>query len=401
MKILFINKFFYLNGGSEKVFFQERSFFKNKGYHIVDFSMKDKRNFTSAFENDFVPNIEFQKSGNTVKKICQAVSFVHSPVSVRRIKKLILEEKPEIAHLHNIYHQLTPSIIPVLKSYGIKIIMTLHDYKMICPSYLALNDGKICNACQGRFFLKPIILNCQDSFYKSALMSMEAFFHKWKKSYGSVDLFIAPSQFMATHTAQRIPAEKIKVLRNGVDIDAYHPEYNDDEYALYFGRLSKEKGIKTLLKATRLLKNNLPLKIVGTGPLEIELRKQYPDAEFLGYKTGDELKRLISRAAFVIVPSEWYENCSMVVLEAMAFGKPVIGSKIGGIPEQVEDGETGFLFDMENTHELADKMILLWSDKILRRRLGKNARKKLENEYALNDHCQNLKSIYKDLLSNG
>jgi len=132
--------------------------------------------------------------------------------------------------------------------------------------------------------------------------------------------------------------------------------------------------------------------------MEKELCTKYPDVEFLGYKSGQELNSLIANAAFVVVPSEWYENCSMVVLESMAFGKPVIGSRIGGIPEQIEDGRTGFLFEMGNVKELSEKMDILSSDKELRKNLGKAARKKVKAAYSLAKHCHELESIYKKLL---
>ena len=398
MKILFTNKFFHLNGGSETVFFQERSFFTQNNYEIIDFSMKDDRNINSPFADYFIPNINYQKSSGIKKQIQQAFSFVHSSLAVKNIQALIEKEKPSIAHLHNIYHQLTPSIIPILKKYGVKVLLTLHDYKLVCPSYLALKNEKICEECKGTHFWKPVTTNCQNSYAQGFLLSAEAIFHKWKGSYDDVDLFLAPSQFMADQINQRIPSKKIQVLHNGINIEEYQPNYNDQGYGLYFGRLSKEKGIETLLKAHMNMPHSFPLKITGTGPLKTVLSKKYSNVEFLGYKSGQELNTLIANAAFVIVPSEWYENCSMVILESMAFGKPIIGSSIGGIPEQIEDGKTGFLFEMGNVEELSKKMTQLANDTKLRQYFGKNARNKLENEYSLNEHCQKLENLYKDLL---
>ncbi|ACN15630.1 putative lipopolysaccharide N-acetyl-glycoaminyltransferase [Desulforapulum autotrophicum HRM2] len=276
--------------------------------------------------------------------------------------------------------------------------MTLHDFKLICPNYIALRGDNFCLECEGHKFWKPLVLNCQNSHFKSLLLSLEAIFHQWKRSYEQVHLFLAPSQFMADQISRRIPTEKIRVLHNGIDLKLYQPQDDDNGYGLYFGRLSKEKGIETLLKAHKINSSEIPLKIVGTGPLEANLKNDYPDAEFLGYKTGDELTEIISSAAFVVVPSEWYENCSMVVLESMALGKPIIGSRIGGIPEQIEDGETGFLFEMGNIEELAKKMNILANDKNLRRKFGKAARLKVEIEYDLEKHCTELESIYKKLI---
>jgi glycosyltransferase involved in cell wall biosynthesis len=400
MKVLFANKFFFLNGGSETVFFQERDFLLKQGHEVVDFSMMDERNQPSAYADFFVPNTSYNSGGGIVPKLQQAISFIHSSVAVNKIEELVLQEKPQIAHLHNIYHQLTPSIIPVLKKHGVKIVLTLHDCKLVCPSYLALDlrNNVICNACAGGKFWKAFTLNCQNSRMRGLLLATEAMFHKWKGSYDGVDLFLTPSRFLADLTKQRIPQEKIKVLHNGIDQNIYQPQYGDQGYGLYFGRLSKEKGIQTLLRAHRNL--NFLLKIAGTGPLEEKLRKEYPEVEFLGYQSGQNLNNLIANAAFVVVPSEWYENCSMVVLESMALGKSIIGSRIGGIPEQIEDGETGFLFEMGKENEMGEKMTALINNSELRNKMGRAARKKLEDEYSFESHCQKLLNIYTRLMHN-
>lgn len=399
MKILLANKFFYLNGGSETVFFQERDYLLEKGYNVIDFSMQDEKNHASPYTDFFIKKIDFQQSVGLKNKVQQAISFVHSTEAVSKLEQLLVQEKPDIAHLHNIYHQLTPSIIPVLKKHGVKIVVTLHDCKLICPSYLALKAGKICDDCQGKYFWKPFITNCQNSHIHGLLLSIEAYWHKWKKSYDGVDLFLTPSSFFANLTAKRIAADRIQILHNGIDTEKYYTNFSDQGYALYFGRLVKEKGVTTLLQAHKHLAAKLPLKIVGTGPLEKELSKDYPAAEFLGYQSGQSLHDLIANAAFVVVPSEWYENCSMVVLESMAFGKPVIGSRIGGIPEQIEDGKTGFLFEMGNVRKLTKKMTVLMKNSSLLVEMGRAAREKLEKEYSLTEHNQQLLRIYSNLLA--
>ena len=398
MKILVVNKFFYLNGGSETVFFQERDFLLSKNHEIIDFSMACENNFFSSFANYFVPQIIYHSNDGILKKFQQSINFIHSSIAVRKLEELIIQEKPQIAHLHNIYHQITPSIIPVLKKHGIKIVMTLHDFKLICPSYLALRGDKICNDCDGVKFTKPFTTNCQNSLFKGLLFSLEALFHQWRGSYDLVDCFISPSNFLANLVQKRINPEKIHSLHNGIDTDSWKPYQEDDGYGLYLGRISKEKGIKTLLAAHAGLGSTFPLKIAGTGPLEKELQATYQRAEFLGYQTGQVLKGIIGRASFVIVPSEWYENCSMAVLEAMALGKPIIASRIGGLPEQISDGETGLLFEMGNTTDLANKIRTLADNPTLRAAMGQAARIKLENEYSLKDHCASLVQLYEKLL---
>ncbi len=399
MKVLLVNKFFFPKGGAETVFFQERNFLLEQEVGVVDFSMEDKNNFPSPFSRYFVPHIDYYEQNSVRQRVRNGLSFVHSSVAVKNIEQLIVREQPDIAHLHNVYHQLTPSIIPVLKKHGVKVVMTLHDCKLICPSYLALrSDGRICERCAGKYFWRAATTNCQGSMAHSMLLATEAIYHKWKGSYDGVDLFLLPSKFLAKLTEKRISPYRIKVLHNGISTGDYHPNYGSQGYAIFLGRLSREKGVATLLQANRMSKTKLSLKVVGTGPLSEKLIEEYPEVEFMGFRCGQELKDLVSNSAFVVVPSECYENCSMVVLEAMALGKPVIGSRIGGIPEQIEDGINGYLFEMGNVGELAEKMDILNHDDEMRERLGRAARKKLEQDYSLSEHNRQLLNIYSDLL---
>lgn len=399
MKVLIANKFFYLKGGAERVLFQEREFLIKRGVKVIDFSMYDSQNFSSEYSSYFVSNIDYYNVKGVWEKLKTALKFVHSPEAVKKIRDLIRREKPDLAHLHNIYHQLTPSIIHPLKEQGIKVVLTLHDGKLICPTYLMLDrDLKPCLDCQGKYFYKPFLKNCANSRVQSILLMIEAYWHRFFKSYDKVDLFIAPSQFLADVVTKRIPKDKIVILRNGIKLNEYIPSYEDEGYALYFGRLSREKGIKTLLDAHQKLAKEIPLKIIGTGPMEAELKAQYPKVEFLGYRIGEELKQLVARASFVVVPSEWYENCPMAVLEAMALGKPILASHIGGLSELVEDGKTGLLFEAGNVEELKEKMLFLWKNKDLRLKLGKKAREKAEKEFSLEKHCKELLNIYEKIL---
>ena len=398
MKILFANKFFFLKGGSERVFFQERDFLLEKGHSVVDFSMMDNRNLYSNYTPFFVPNVDYNFRQNVIVKAYIAAKFVHSYHAMQKIREIVCLEKPNIAHLHNIYHQLTPSIIPFLKKNDVKVVLTMHDLKLICPGYLALRGSQICLDCEGWKFWKPFTTNCQNSFTKGLLLSVEACFHQLKKTYEYVDYFLAPSNFVADLVAQRIDRRKIIVLHNGIDTREFAPCYDDDDYILYFGRLSREKGVTTLLDAQKKMRCTFPLKIIGSGPYEGQIQEKYPEVHLEGYKTGESLKRLIQNASFVVVPSEYYENCAMAVLEAMACGKPVIGSKIGGIPEQIDDNITGLLFEKGNVSDLAAKMDYLVENIDARKKMGKAARKKIEMEFSQKKHCESLVKIYENLL---
>jgi len=397
--ILLANKYFFLKGGSETVFFQERDFLLKSGTKVIDFSMEDSQNFLSPHSQYFVSNIDYHKVKGALSKVCLAAKMIHSREAISKLTKLIEKETPDLAHLHNIYHQLTPSIIPLLKKHSVRVLVTLHDGKLICPSYNMLCKGQICVDCGGTSFWKPALKNCDGSRLQGVLLTLEAYWHKWVKSYDHVDRFLVPSRFLSQLVSQRISKDKITVLPNGVDTNKYTPNFDDRGYALYFGRISSEKGIETLLQAHGVFNGKKVLKVVGTGPLMKDLQGRYRDAKFLGYKSGNNLLETIGNSAFVVVPSEWYENCSMVVLEAMAMGKPVIGSRIGGIPEQIEEDETGLLFEPGNVEDLRNKMVFLWDNKKIRKDMGRAARARLENEFSLDEHCSKLLKIYKETLA--
>lgn len=400
MKILFANKFFFLNGGSERVFFQERDFLKKDNCQIIDFSMKHEKNLESDFKDFFIENVDFKNDNSSLSKFKTACSFVHSKEAVNKIEQLIQDTHPYIAHLHNIYHQMTPSIIKTLKKNGVKVVLTLHDSKLICPNYTMLNNSDICTKCFNGAYWNAAIEKCYDnSIAKSTLIAIEAYFHKIMKSYEHVDIFVAPSNFLANIISHRIPSDKIRVIPNGIDTNEFTEDCSDNGYILYYGRISKEKGIATLLRAYDQLESKIPLKILGDGPLLEHLKSEFPNAEFLGYKTGDELKKLISKSSFLVVPSECNENCPMTIIESMASGKPVIGSKIGGIPELIQENSTGLLFEKGNAADLAEKMKILIKHIDLRLKMGKNARQIAEKQYSIETHMNKLIDVYNELVS--
>jgi len=408
LKVLMINKFFFLKGGSERVFFQERKFLQDNGIKVLDFSMQHPENIPSSYSNYFIHNIEYSDSDtksslSIFKKIQNGLKLISNAEAVKLLKKLIEKEKPDLAHMHNIYHQLTPSIIPVLKKAGIKTVMTLHDYKLICPSYNMINREHVCNKCHGSSFWHAVSNRCmQGSVSRSMMLAVEAYWHYWLKSYEKVDAFISPSRFLADLVKKyRFSDRNIAVIPNGIDPKSYKPSWNDNNYIVYFGRISPEKGVETLLKAYNLLnsdRSRIGLKIVGQGPQMNSLKEKYTNVEFTGYKEGKELKRLVGEASFVVVPSQWYENCSMSVLEAMAMGKAIIASNVGGLPEQIDDGKTGLLFGMGDAGELKEKMMILAENKKLRLQMGKAARKKLIKEYSFAMHGEKIINLFAKLI---
>lgn len=401
MKILFANKFFYRNGGSEVVMFQERDFLLKEGHAVVDFSMQDDRNFESPYANHFVTQQDY-RGGGRLGKLKSALTFVHSPEAVRKIGALIDATRPDLVHCHNIYHQLTPSIIGAAKARGVPVALTLHDSKPVCPVYTRLRNGKPCSECLDGSFAPVLKHRCaENSLGKSALLYAEAVVQRRLGNYEKVDSFIAPSRFMADSVARRFPGEQVALLYNGVDVANIPAEGWDEGYALFLGRLSHEKGVATLLRAHAASGSRWPLLIAGTGPLRDDLMAQYKHAKFAGHLSGDALKQALAGAAVVVVPSECYENCPMSVLEAMAYGKPVVGSRMGGIPELVAEGETGLLFEAGNAGELGACLDRLMGDAALRQRMGRAARARAEREFPLEKHNAGLMEIYETLVRAG
>jgi glycosyltransferase involved in cell wall biosynthesis len=399
MKVLMANKFFFLNGGSETVFFQERDFLLASGVAVVDFSMHDERNLQSSYAAHFVGSRQYRKGSGVLQKAKAAVSLIHSPLAVRNISTLIETERPDIVHCHNIYHQLTPSIIGAARKHGVPVVLTLHDYKPVCPTYNRLRDGKPCSDCLDGDFSNVLRNRCADgSFGKSALLYAEAVVQRFMGSYESVNAFIAPCRFMQESISHRVADDHINLLYNGIDTNEVRGSGADDGYVLFLGRLVREKGVETLLKAHANSSAGWRLVVAGTGPLSDVLKAQYNPSIFVGYLAGDGLKEMIDRASVVVVPSEWYENCPMSVLEAMAYGKPVVGSLIGGIPELVEVGKTGLLFEAGNVNELTSALDRLMASAELRKQMGIAARQRVEAEFSLDKHNAGLMEIYKSVL---
>jgi glycosyltransferase involved in cell wall biosynthesis len=402
MKVLVANKFFFRNGGSEVVMFQERQFLKDSGIEVVDFSMKDDRNVHSEFAHYFVENQSYataqQERG--VGRLKAAVKIVHSREAVRKITTLLEKVRPDILHCHNVYHQLTPSIIGAAKRVGVRVVLTLHDYKTVCPTYLRLREGKPCSECLTHGPIRVITTRCADgSLAKSALLYAEAAVQNVLGNYQRVDAVIAPSEFMRSSVSPlRFRPDRVHVIYNGVDTSVVAASTQDDNYALYVGRLVPEKGIETLLQAHSRVSDQVELRVVGAGPLESEIRARFPAAKFLGFLSGPDLEAQLRNASVIVVPSIWYENCPMSILEAMAVGKSVIGANIGGIPELISDGVTGFLFEPGNEDDLRNRLMRLMTQPTLRAEFGRAARIRAEKQFSLRSHNEALLQLYSNLI---
>lgn len=402
MKVLQINKFYYLKGGAEKHFLDLIDLLSESGVEVPVFSMQDKKNLATPYAKYFADPVNLEKFS-----VKDSLKYFRNWDAIKKLRWLIKEQRPDIAHLHNIAHQLTPAIIHVLKENNIPVIQTLHDYKLICPNYRLFTQNSICYRCRGKKYYNSFKHRCIDGrAAKSFLAMCEMYYNdSWHKYYELVDLFIAPSRFMRDICVSfGIPKDKIIVLNNFIDGRAYRPAGARDragDYLLYFGRLAYEKGVGTIIEAIAQANRSAKLKIVGSGPEE----KNYPAlikkyklgrrVELVGPKYGRELQDIIRRARAVIVPSLWNENWPFSVLEAMALGKVVIGSSVGGIPEMLSGGKRGLLFEPGDSRSLADLIDSVYDNAYPE--MGVAARAGI-GQYDPGNYLRSLNKIYQGLI---
>lgn len=364
MKILMVNKFHYIKGGSETYYFALKRLLESKGHEVIDFSMKDPKNFESPYSEYFVEGVDYNGKSGVSEKLRAAKNIIYSREARDKFEKLVLATKPDVVHLHIFQHQLSPSILDVCKKYNLPVVYTAHDLKMLCLNYVMMTHGEICEKCKGGHYLNCAKQKCvKDSFFKSMINVCEGYLHKWRKSYDAVDIIVTPSEFYHKKFLEfGIAPERVMHLANFLDRECPVVNKGEDsgQYYLYFGRLSREKGIMTLIQAFEkyLSKGgDSDLYIVGSGPCVDDIKayvdsKSLSKVKLLGFKSGQELIDIVGNARAVILPSEWYENGPYSAIEAIQCGRPIIGSELGGIPELI-DGN-GMIFNHGNVEELAD-----------------------------------------------
>lgn len=401
MRVLLVNKYFFRKGGAESVFFATADLLKGKGHEVRFFSMAHENNYPSDEGKHFVSKIDYD-AGGLREKARAAARLLYSFEAKRKMEDLLAEHMPDVAHLHNVYHQISPSILHVLKRFDIPVVMTLHDYKMVCASYSMLSSGQPCEKCrEGRYYHCFFEKCVKDSRLKSLLSTCEMYLHhRIMKVYDLVDCFISPSRFLMEKMDEMGFGKKTTYLPNFAEARPPEPEHErHDPTVIYLGRLSREKGLSTLIEAIKDVEGAV-LRVVGDGPMRSELERRLAEegitnVRLVGHKTGEELTDELRRAAFGVIPSECCENNPMSVLELFAVGRPAVGSRIGGIPELIEEGERGLLFEPGNPADLRAKLAALLRDAEGRGRMGRNARAYVESELSPETHYGRLMEIYR------
>jgi glycosyltransferase involved in cell wall biosynthesis len=364
MNILQINSCHYLRGGSETVYFNTSQLLKEHGHNVAFFSAADDRNEKSEYEKYFIPYENIRKL-SAVGKAKRIPAYLYNTTACRKLERLLEFFKPEIAHVHLFYGVLSVSILKTLQKHRIPVVHTVHDYRLLCPVNTFLDkDGEICELCRDKNYLHCLKKRCSEGKLAQSLMvTSEAYL--WKYFVNPVDYIdnlIFVSKFIRDkHLGFNEKfGNKYSQLYNFTNFPPIDDTMVKGEYYLFFGRISVEKGISTLIKAFSG-RPGQKLKIAGTGPLKSmveEAAKTWPNIEYVGFKTGKELELLIRNSSFVIIPSEWYENNPLSLVEAYNFGKPVIGANIGGIPELINDESNGFIFESGNIQSLESKLDL-------------------------------------------
>lgn len=395
MKILMVNKFLYPKGGAETYTLKLGQELEKRGNEVQYFGMYDEKNTVGNKLNLYTQNMDFHT--NKLKKITYPFKIIYSFDAKRKMKKIISDFKPDIIHLNNINFQLTPSIIDIANKMKVAIVQTVHDYQMICPNHFLYNwkEKKICEKCIKGSKWNCTKYNCiHNSKAKSILGSIEGIIYsKILKSYSKVNLYICPSKFLEEELLKNdIFKGKTVPICNFVELDKNSEITKKEDYVLYFGRLAEEKGLLELIEAMKKLPN-IKLKIAGTGPLE-KIIKSESNIEFVGFKTGDELIELISKAKFAIYPSVWYENCPLSILESESYGTPVITANYGGMKELVENNETGILINEIKPETLKENIEKLYNDDNKIRYMSKNCIDKRKKMITLQQYTNKLEKLY-------
>ncbi|MDR1632166.1 MAG: glycosyltransferase [Dysgonamonadaceae bacterium] len=396
MKILLANKFYYRRGGDCIYTINLEQLLKRCGHEVAMFAMQHPENLPSEWSKYFPSEVKFSSGLGVIEAFLR-------PFGTREVRKkfnaLLDDFQPDVVHLNNIHSQLSPVIAEIAYERGIKIVWTLHDYKLLCPRYDCLcRDSDICEKCFTD--KKQVIKNrcMKKSFVASNIAYWEAI--KWNRQILEkyTNTFICPSRFMYDKMIDGgFHTDKLHNLCYGIEVSRTKlSDYGiKEDYCCYLGRISHEKGIETLIDAVKQLPYQL--KIIGGGPLKEYLKAKSKDCfniDFVGYKQWDEIKDIVSKARFIVTPSEWYENYPVSIIESLCLGTPVLGARIGGIPEMINEEVNGMLFESRNVEDLKDKIQKMFATNFDYEGIAE----KFQVRYSGENHYNELLKIYNRVI---
>lgn len=401
MKILHVHKFSNLKGGAEFYLHQLMAHQKKQGHEVHVFATRSEQETDSEDEKYFVTRHAYDKTEGALQDIKKAANFLWNGEARKSFAGMLTDIKPDVIHLHNIYHHLSTSILAEVRQSGIPCVQTLHDYKLACPNYKMFTEGKACERCKGGHYCQALRHDCLNGFWFDALAVAEMNMTKFRQSYErTVKTFICPSEFMKNKmTEWGEPSGKMVYVPNPVEIPVQINHERGTGPYVYIGRLSHEKGIETAIRAFARVPST-ELEIIGQGPEALHLQRLAQELaperiKFLGFLGGTSLTDYRDKARAFIMPTVMYENSSLAILEAMAAGVPVIASDIGGIPEMVKDGVNGFLAkpgDIESWIEAINQMESFSSEQRLE--MGDAGRELAKQNHYWEKHLKQLEGIY-------
>ena len=398
MKVLMVNKFLYSNGGSETYIFEIGKQLENMGHEVQYFGMDAENRIVGNRIGSYTSNMDFHTG--KISKLLYPFRIIYSVEARKKIRLVLDDFGPDVVHLNNFNFQLTPSIIYEVEKYKrqsgrkVRLIFTAHDYQLVCPNHMmripSINEN--CERCLTGSLGECTKNRCiHNSKIKSLIGELEGRLYCKLKTYRYLDNVICPSYFLENKfLANPLFKGKTVVMHNFVNAPC-REAVKKGGYVLYFGRYSEEKGIRTLINVCKKLPD-IPFVFAGSGPLENEV-DQIKNINNLGFLKGNALYRLISEADFSIYPSEWYENCPFSVMESIAYGTPVLGADIGGIPELICKGKTGELFRSGNEDDLYENIVKMWNHKEKMFQYAEGCREK--NFDTVQEYCEKLIVLYQ------
>ena len=411
MRILLVNYRYFISGGPEKYMFNIKKMLEDNGHEVIPFSIHSNKNVETKYSKYFVEPIGsrnatyFDEVKKTPKSIWQMLTrSVYSVEVEKAIKKEIRDVKPDLVYIIHFVNKLSPSVICGAKKMGIPVVLRLSDYFLLCPRFDFMYNKKPCEDCLTKGYMSCIKKKCvKGSLFASVIRVFSMKVHSIMKIYRNVDAFITPSEFLKKKLIENgFEEKKIVCIPTFTASKSEIGEQKIGGYGLYFGRITEEKGVDTVVKAYEMMPNK-EVKIMGDDTTEeaVKLKnyikqKNIKNIEFVGFKSGEELEKIIKDARFVLIPSIWYDNLPNTALEAFQYSKPVIASNIGSLPELVIDGVNGYLFEPSNVKELCRKVTLLDDDTVVQK-MGIASRKRLEDRFSPSTHYKNLMKVFNSV----
>ena len=405
MRILHVNKFLYRRGGAEGYMFDLAALQRAQGHRVEHFGMAHPENEPMRYAAHFPARVEFEPPPPGVAAKARGVGRMLWSTSARRGIEAVLDDlRPDVVHLHNIYHQLSPSVLAPLRRRRIAAVMTLHDYKLACPTYRFLDHGRPCAACLAHRFWEPLRRRCNGgSLAASAVSAGELSAHTAARAYGPVGVFACPSRFLEAKMRQgRVFPDRLRWIPNFVDVGGVAPSASPGNgRAVFAGRLSDEKGVDTLIDAVAATPG-LGADVAGDGPARQALearalaRGVADRVTFHGRLSFDGVQQLLRASSVAVCPSRWYENQPLSILEAFACGLPVVGTGLGGIPELIEPGVDGDIVPPNDPAALGRSLAGLAADPARAPAVGAAGRAKVERAFSSDLHLDRLWGLYEE-----